>query len=75
MVRAKVVITLEQSTLDRLDRLVRQAVLPNRSQAIQRAVDEKLRRLEKSRLAKECANLDPAFEKQLAEEGLNEIVG
>jgi hypothetical protein len=31
-----------------------------------------LRRLEQDRLAQECAKLDPAFEKALAEEGLSE---
>jgi len=39
---------------------------------IEEAVAEKLARLEKSRLAQECAKLDPAFEKALAEEGLSE---
>jgi hypothetical protein len=33
---------------------------------------KKLARLERSRLAQECAKLDPAFEKALAEEGLSE---
>jgi len=47
-------------------------VFPNRSQAIEEAVAEKLARIEKSRLAQECAKLDPAFEKALAEEGLSE---
>jgi len=32
---------------------------------------EKLARTEKSRLAEECAKLDPDFEKALAEEGYN----
>ena len=72
MARTKVAITIEKNTLDRLDRLVREALFPNRSQAIQRAVEEKLRRLEKSRLARECAKLDPAVENALAEEGLAE---
>ncbi len=35
------------------------------------AVEEKLARLERSRLARESAKLDPAFEKALAEEGLS----
>jgi hypothetical protein len=35
-------------------------------------VTEKLQRIERSRLAQECAKLDPAFEKALAEEGLSE---
>jgi Arc/MetJ-type ribon-helix-helix transcriptional regulator len=59
-------------TLDRLDQLVKKQVFPNRSQAIEEAVTEKLARLEKSRLAQECAKLDPTFEKALAEEGLSE---
>jgi metal-responsive CopG/Arc/MetJ family transcriptional regulator len=70
--RVKVVISLDASTLDRLDKLVRKQVFPNRSQAIEQAVAEKLSRIEKSRLAQECAKLDPAFEKALAEESLSE---
>ena len=72
MARAKVAITLDKSTLDRLDKLVRKRVFRNRSQAIEEAVAEKLSRIEKSRLARECANLDPTFEKALAEEELSE---
>ena len=72
MARSKVAISLEEETLRRLDQLVRQDVFPNRSQAIQRAVEEKLERIERSRLAQECAKLDPAFEKTLAEEGMSE---
>lgn len=72
MARSKVAISLEEETLDRLDQLVRQAVFPNRSQAIQTAVEEKLERLERSRLARECAKLDPSYEKALAEEGMTE---
>jgi len=72
MARAKVAISLDENTLDRLDRLVKKQVFPNRSQAIQEAVEEKLSRLDRSRLARECAKLDPAFEKSLADEGLSE---
>jgi Arc/MetJ-type ribon-helix-helix transcriptional regulator len=67
-----VAISLDESTLARLDQLVARAVFSNRSQAIQEAVEEKLARLERSRLAKECAKLDPRFEKSLAEEGMSE---
>jgi len=35
-------------------------------------VEDKLARLERSRLARECAKLDPGFEKALAEEDLSE---
>ena len=72
MARSKVAISLDESTLKRLDRLVKRRVFPNRSQAIEEAVAEKLARLEKSRLAQECAKLDPTFERALAEEGLSE---
>jgi Arc/MetJ-type ribon-helix-helix transcriptional regulator len=72
MAKSKVAVSLDVSTLEKLDRLVEAAVFPSRSQAIQVAVEEKLERLERSRLARECAKLDPAFEKALAEEGLSE---
>ena len=72
MAKSKVAISLEESTLSRLDQLVKKQVFSNRSQAIEEAVVEKLARFEKSRLAQECAKLDPAFEKALAEEGLSE---
>ena len=71
MARAKVAITLDQETLSRVDRLVKQARFPSRSRAIQEAVAEKLERLERRRLARECSRLDASFEKALAEEGLS----
>ena len=71
MSKSKVAISLEESMLNRLDQLVKEQVFSNRSQAIEEAVAEKLARFEKSRLAKECAKLDPSFEKALAEEGLS----
>jgi metal-responsive CopG/Arc/MetJ family transcriptional regulator len=72
MPRSKVAISMEESTLHRLDVLVRQRVFPSRSQAIQSAVEEKLERMDRGRLARECAKLDPAFENALAEEGMSE---
>jgi metal-responsive CopG/Arc/MetJ family transcriptional regulator len=72
MGRSKVTISLDESTLNRLDKLVQKRVFPNRSQAIEEAVAEKLARIEKSRLAQECSKLDPVFEKALAEESLSQ---
>jgi len=72
MARSKIAISLDESTLNRLDQLVKKRVFPNRSQVVEDAVAEKLARLEKSRLAQECAKLDPVFEKALAEEGLSQ---
>lgn len=70
MSNVKVAITIDSEALERVDRLVATRVFPNRSRAIQSAVAEKLARMERSRLASECAKLDPDFEKALAEEGL-----
>ncbi|MBW1681705.1 MAG: ribbon-helix-helix protein, CopG family [Deltaproteobacteria bacterium] len=75
MPKTKVAITLDEKTLSRLDRLVRERMFPNRSRAIQEAVEEKLDRLERSRLARECGRLDPEFEKAMAEEGISEELG
>jgi len=69
MAASKIAITLKSDTLKRLDMLVKSNFFPNRSKAIQEAVAEKLTRMEKSRLAQECAKLDPDFERSLAEEG------
>jgi metal-responsive CopG/Arc/MetJ family transcriptional regulator len=72
MARSKIAISLDEQTLQQLDQLVAEAIFPSRSQAIQVAVQEKLARLAQSRLARECAQLDPAFERAMAEEGLAE---
>jgi len=72
MPRAKIAISLDEATVARLDRLVEEKFFPNRSRAIEEAVSEKLERLERSRLARECAKLDPVFEKGLAEEGVSQ---
>ncbi|MFC2172485.1 CopG family ribbon-helix-helix protein [Acidobacteriota bacterium] len=72
MSATKVAITLDAELLKRLDRLVAERKFPNRSRAIQEAVKEKIQRLDRKRLARECAKLDKAFEQQLADEGLME---
>jgi metal-responsive CopG/Arc/MetJ family transcriptional regulator len=72
MASAKIAITMDKSTLQRLDRLVKDQVFPNRSKAIQDAVEEKIKKLERNRLARECAKLDPAMEKAMAEVGMSE---
>ncbi|HEV8358646.1 MAG TPA: ribbon-helix-helix domain-containing protein [Gemmatimonadales bacterium] len=70
MAKTKVAVTLDTEILRRVDRLVRDGHYPNRSQALEAAVAEQLERLERRRLAEECAKLDPAAERALAEEGL-----
>ena len=70
MAKTKVAVTLDSRTLARVDRLVRDERYPNRSQAIEAAVNLQLDRLEHRRLAEECAKLDPAAEQAIADEGL-----
>lgn len=70
MPKTKVAITLDPGVLRRIDALVDEAVFRSRSQAVETAIQEKLERLERTRLARECSKLDPAYEKSLAEEGL-----
>jgi metal-responsive CopG/Arc/MetJ family transcriptional regulator len=61
MATSKIAITIDQNLLHRLDILVKSQRFTNRSRAIQEAVAEKLARMERSRLAQECAKLDPKF--------------
>lgn len=69
MTTSKIAITINETTLNRLDFLVKSGFYPNRSRAIQEAVTEKLERLEKTRLARESAKLNPKYEQKLSEEG------
>ena len=71
MASARIAITIDQDLLARLDGLVTERRFPNRSRAVQEALRDKLERLDRTRLARECAKLDPLFEQQLAEEGLS----
>ena len=70
MPKRKVALTLESDLVDRVDELVAQQRFRNRSQAVEGALAEKLQRIARTRLAAECAKLDPKEEKALAEEGL-----
>jgi len=63
---------MDKEILKHLDRLVKERLFPNRSKAIQDAVEQKLGRLERNRLTRECAKLDPSFEKEMADEGMDE---
>lgn len=70
MPKTKVALTLDARLLDRVDDLVARQRFRNRSQAVEAALAEKLARLARTRLAEECARLDPVEEQQLADEGL-----
>ena len=70
MATAKIAVSLKRETVDELDRLVGEGVYPSRSRAIQEALEERLERISRDRLSRECAKLDPAYEAALADEGL-----
>ena len=70
MASAKIAVSLDKATVERLDRLVVEGVYPSRSRAIQEALEERLSKLSRDRLARECTKLDPEYEVALAEEGL-----
>ncbi len=67
---AKIAISMKERTLRQLDRLVKEKAYRTRSEAIEKAVEEKLGRLERSRLARECAKLAPREETALVNLGL-----
>ncbi len=66
---AKLAITMEEDLLSQVDRWVAEGRYPNRSQAIQAAVREKLERSRRKRLGEEASKLAPREERALAEEG------
>ena len=71
MKKAKIAITMDEDLLRRLDRAARKYAFRSRSRAIQEAVRDKLDRMERTLLARECAKLNPKVEQQLAEERMN----
>ena len=59
MATTKVAVTIDSELLAQVDQLVAQHVFPNRSKAIQEALQDKFTRMRRSRLARESAKLDP----------------
>ncbi len=72
MPRTKIAITLAEESVEYLDDLVKGKAYRSRSHAIQEAIDERIERLKRSRLARELEMLDPDEEQALAEEGIGE---
>src|SRR5205814_226670 len=75
MAKKKVALTLDAALVERVDELVARRRFRSRSQAIEMALADKLRRLARTRLARESAKLNPREEKRLADEGLLEDFG
>ncbi len=72
MATTKVAVTIDTNLLAQVDQLVAQRVFPNRSKAIQAALEDKLMRMRRSRLARESAKLDRQHEQALAEESMDQ---
>lgn len=68
----KVAVTLDQRTVEDLDRWVREGKYPNRSRAVQTAVSLLADRDKRSRLTRELLKLDRKAEQRMAEEGLGD---
>jgi Arc/MetJ-type ribon-helix-helix transcriptional regulator len=71
MSSAKIAITLDSYLVKRVDHMIKERIFPNRSKAIQDALKEKIERMDKRRLERECAKLDPEYEQKFADEGLH----
>ena len=71
MVR-KIAVTLDQKTVGDLDRWVREGRYPNRSRALQSAVNLLSEREKRTRLSRELMRIDPHEERELAEQGLGD---
>jgi metal-responsive CopG/Arc/MetJ family transcriptional regulator len=69
----KVTISIDVSLLKRVDSLVRSRAFSNSSQLIQQLIEEKFSRLWGTRLARECAQLDPTEEQDMADDGLVKV--
>lgn len=70
MAAVKVAITVERELLKAVDVWVKSGRYPNRSQAVQSALRERLERWKRDRLAEEVRKLNPKEERKLADERL-----
>jgi Arc/MetJ-type ribon-helix-helix transcriptional regulator len=68
----KIAVTLDRRAVADLDRWVREGKYPNRSRALQSAVNLMSEREKRTRLVRELAKLNPDEERRLAEEGLGD---
>ena len=70
MPQKKTPVTAPNRRLQPLDEMLSKRSLTSRNQASDAALTAKLQRSSRTRLARECAKLDPHEEKGFAEEGL-----
>jgi metal-responsive CopG/Arc/MetJ family transcriptional regulator len=65
MPKTKVALTLDAALIEQVDEFVARRRFRNRSQAVEAALADKLRRFARTRLATESAKLTPREEKRL----------
>ena len=70
MNKSKIAITVSPLVLNRLDAWVQNEHYASRSEAIEKAVEAQLQRLERTRLSEQCALLDVDEEQAMADTGL-----
>ena len=71
MPKTKVAVTVDAALLERVDALVTARRFANRSQAVETALADTVARVDRTRLARECAKVHPREEQALAEEGFS----
>ena len=71
MTKVSLTIDIDVELLNQIDVLVTEGRFADRDQAIESAVAEHVFRIRRRALAEACAALEPAEERELAEEGLD----
>ena len=71
MPKKKVAVTVDAALLERVDALVAARRFASRSQAVETALADTVARAARTRLARECAKVNPREEQGLAEEGFS----
>jgi metal-responsive CopG/Arc/MetJ family transcriptional regulator len=70
MSTTKIVVSIDEKTIKKIDLYVTKHVFKSRSHAFQISINQTLEHLEHSLLAKECEKLDVAFEQEMADFGI-----
>ena len=73
MSTAKIAVSIDRDLLDKFDKLIKTWGFSSRSQAIQKVVEDRIKKTEKKRLALECDKLDSKFEQRMAEDDFSEV--
>ncbi|MBF0101887.1 MAG: CopG family transcriptional regulator [Desulfobacterales bacterium] len=70
METSRIAICIDNDLLNRIDLLVKSKTFPNRSKIFQEAIKEKIEKIERVRLYRECLKLDSDSEQKIADEGM-----